>query len=203
MSLSDFVASRLSRPAGRVLDAPIRSLVQETLREGGYASPAEVQALRDEVKDLRGRAEALDKRIGELVRKADAARADADAARVAVSLARAEAAAAKATAESASAAAGDAAQAAAAPRPEPAPDPRIAELEARLAALSEQLTAPRSTPAAPPVVAAPAAAPPADVSKGGCKVPGCAEPLRSKGFCSAHYQQWRRGTLRGFESAAT
>jgi BMFP domain-containing protein YqiC len=32
----------------------------------------------------------------------------------------------------------------------------------------------------------------------GCRVPGCTGEHRSRGFCSPHYQQWRRGTLRGF-----
>ena len=31
-----------------------------------------------------------------------------------------------------------------------------------------------------------------------CKVPGCNDPYRSKGFCGRHYQQWRRGRLEGF-----
>ena len=31
-----------------------------------------------------------------------------------------------------------------------------------------------------------------------CKVPGCDAPIRSKGFCGRHYQQWRRGNLDGF-----
>lgn len=29
----------------------------------------------------------------------------------------------------------------------------------------------------------------------GCKVKGCNNKHRSKGFCNKHYQQWRRGTL--------
>jgi outer membrane murein-binding lipoprotein Lpp len=29
----------------------------------------------------------------------------------------------------------------------------------------------------------------------GCKVKGCPNKHRSKGFCNKHYQQWRRGTL--------
>lgn len=28
-----------------------------------------------------------------------------------------------------------------------------------------------------------------------CKVPGCNEPVRSRGYCGRHYQQWRRGRL--------
>ncbi|MDO9280529.1 MAG: hypothetical protein Q7U06_01375, partial [Pseudomonadota bacterium] len=34
-----------------------------------------------------------------------------------------------------------------------------------------------------------------------CKVPDCEDAVRSKGFCSPHYQQWRRGTLKGFVNA--
>lgn len=59
---------------------------------------------------------------------------------------------------------------------------RIDEMEARLIAVEEQgaqgLTGERT-----------------------CKVPGCTEPYRSKGFCGRHYQQWRRGRLEGFPSA--
>jgi hypothetical protein len=29
-------------------------------------------------------------------------------------------------------------------------------------------------------------------------VPDCSSAVRSKGFCSPHYQQWRRGTLQDF-----
>ncbi|MGC6508242.1 MAG: hypothetical protein ACON4U_07475 [Myxococcota bacterium] len=31
-----------------------------------------------------------------------------------------------------------------------------------------------------------------------CKVPGCTEPVRARGFCRAHYAKWSRGTLDGF-----
>ncbi len=33
-----------------------------------------------------------------------------------------------------------------------------------------------------------------------CKVEGCNEPYRSRGFCGRHYQQWRRGRLPGYEA---
>lgn len=141
MSLTDLFASRLSRPAGRVLDAPIRDIVHEVLKEHGYASPAEVQALRDEVRDMRGRVDGMEKRLADLQHLAEQARAEANLAR----------------------------QARASEAPVPAAAP--------------------STPAPAPLSAAP---------RGGCQVPGCNETVRSKGFCSAHYQQWRRGTLAGF-----
>ena len=35
-----------------------------------------------------------------------------------------------------------------------------------------------------------------------CKVPGCDDPFRSKGFCGRHYQQWRRGRLEGFPTTS-
>ena len=31
-----------------------------------------------------------------------------------------------------------------------------------------------------------------------CKVDGCTEKARGKGFCSRHYAKWRRGTLKGY-----
>ena len=31
-----------------------------------------------------------------------------------------------------------------------------------------------------------------------CKVPGCKEDVRARGFCRAHYAKWSRGTLEGF-----
>lgn len=32
----------------------------------------------------------------------------------------------------------------------------------------------------------------------GCKVHGCKDEHRSKGFCSKHYQGWRRGKIDGY-----
>ena len=87
---------------------------------------------------------------------------------------------------------------------------RIATLEA---ALEGQATpaapAPAEEPPAPEAQApeAPAAAP-AKSTRGRkslrhltCQIADCDEAHRSKGFCSAHYQQWRRGSLTGFVSA--
>lgn len=159
MRLSDLLSRLSSRPSGRALEAPIRAIVHEVLKEQGFASPAEVAALRSEAAGLKSRLEALDARLNELVQAAEAARAEARAARE-------EAASAKLAAE---------------------PDPRVAALEARVAELIAR-------PAAAPMGAAPLSAEP----RGVCKVPGCEQTVRSKGFCSAHYQQWRRGTLKGF-----
>ncbi|MES2639322.1 MAG: hypothetical protein V4850_07550 [Myxococcota bacterium] len=267
MAIRDVFASRLAGPAGRVLDAPIRDIVHEILREHGYASPAEVQALRDELRDLRMRVDGVDRRVSDLSAIAEGARAEAATAQAAAAAARTEAATAQAAAATAQAAAATA-RAEATPRPEPivsdagrtaalevrvseleaaltmalapAPasplvtDPLVLALEARVLELEAALAA-RATVIAPaPVAAAPAPpaekapAPPAEKApgqeaaakapeakapakeaaaplsaepRGTCKVPDCDDAVRSKGFCSPHYQQWRRGTLKGFVNA--
>lgn len=142
-SFADRLASRLSVPAARVLDGTIRDIAQQVLREGGYATPGEVDRLREELRDLSGRLSHVERRAAELSTAVETLRADRDAHK-----ARADAA------------------------------------EARLAALE-------SAPPAPAPARAEAVA--ADT---GCKVPGCTGTVRSKGLCSAHYQQARRGTLR-------
>ncbi len=30
-----------------------------------------------------------------------------------------------------------------------------------------------------------------------CRIPGCKRPYRAKGYCTVHYQKWRRGELAG------
>ena len=58
---------------------------------------------------------------------------------------------------------------------------RIDELEEKLATLEE--TTDRLVQSGTP-------------AKKVCKVPGCNEPVRSRGYCGRHYQQWRRGRLK-------
>ncbi|GDX80101.1 hypothetical protein LBMAG42_19120 [Deltaproteobacteria bacterium] len=168
MSVLDTLVSRLGRPAGKALDPTIRDIVQSVLKEHGYASPAEVQALRDEVRDMRARVDGMASRLDAVVKQADAARAEAGAAKEAAKEAKNAAPPAADTA---------------------ALSARIAELEAALAALAQKPAqlAPAAAPA--PLTAEP---------RGHCKVDGCGADVRSKGFCSPHYQQWRRGTLPGF-----
>src|SRR5687767_11292658 len=72
---------RLSRPSGKTLEAPIRAIVHEVLREQGYASPAEVQSLREEARELKTRLDRLEGRLDELAKLLDAARADLATAR--------------------------------------------------------------------------------------------------------------------------
>ena len=69
------------------------------------------------------------------------------------------------------------------------------QLDARLAALVENLkVAPAPAPAPQPVAA------PVPARREKCKVDGCDDPGRARGFCARHYQKWRRGTLPGFVS---
>ncbi len=143
--------------AGKTVEAPLRAIVHEVLKEQGYASPAELQAVRDELRGARARLDGLDARIGELTRLLEAARAE-------LQTARAPAA--------------------------PLENPRVDALEAELHSLAERVeTLGHATASGAALSAAP---------RGTCKVPECEQSVRSKGFCSAHYQQWRRGTLKGF-----
>ncbi len=159
MALSDLFSSRLAGPAGRVLDAPIRALVHEILREQGYASPTEVQALRDDARDLSGRVSRAESKLADLSRSQDATVAELKDAREALRASQGALSAAQA---------------------------ELAEARAALVA------------APTPVAVSPVVAPLQAEAKGACSVPDCGGTLRSKGFCSAHYQQWRRGTLDGF-----
>jgi hypothetical protein len=71
----------------------------------------------------------------------------------------------------------------------------LRDLSARLDAMRTELDAARAERAIGGGLAA------AGTPKLACTVPGCATPVRSKGLCSAHYQQERRGTLRPLPAA--
>lgn len=66
MPLRDVIVAALSRPAGKVVDGPVRDIVHEILAERGYASPAEVAALREETDTLRVSMRALEARLDAL-----------------------------------------------------------------------------------------------------------------------------------------
>jgi hypothetical protein len=191
MALSDIFSSRLAGPAGRVLDAPIRALVHEILREQGYASPTEVQALRDDARDLSGRVSRAESKLSDLTRAQDATVAELKDARELLRSSQGTLTASQGTL-TASQVALTAAQVALT-----AAQAELAEARAALAAAPVELAA-ASVATAAPQVALSAVAPLEAVARGSCSVPDCTGTLRSKGFCSAHYQQWRRGTLDGF-----
>ncbi len=66
MPLRDVIAAAISRPAGRIVEGPVRTIVNEVLADHGYASPAEVAALREEAQGLQGQLSGFSARIAEL-----------------------------------------------------------------------------------------------------------------------------------------
>lgn len=66
MPIRDIIAAALSRPAGRVVDGPVRDIVNEILADHGYASPAELAALKAEVDGLKGRLTTVDDKLAAL-----------------------------------------------------------------------------------------------------------------------------------------
>lgn len=219
MGVKDLFARVVSGSAGRVVETPVRDIVQEAFRQAEIPSPQELQAVRAEVSRLTAEVHALRNQLTALtdvvkvqqeqLERAEAERAKApapseDATRaVALAQANAEAIAAVSEAQSAALDAGLSAQRA-------VHDAAVAHLEAQLAELRAR-PAVEAAPAAPaaPAVAELAAAEPSDDDDAGrrgrkslshlhCKVPGCTEPHRSKGFCGKHYQAWRRGRIDGF-----
>ena len=201
MSFADRFASRLSAPASRVLDGPIRDIVQQVLREGGYATPAEVDQLHGEARELGRRVDALEARANELATQSEGIKGRLQAAETRATTLLGELHAATARLAASEGTTGSDATTAA----------RLAALEQELARtrheLADALAARAFVGVAPvtaveavveraPVAIAEAIAAPA--ARASCKVAGCGGNVRSKGFCSAHYQQWRRGTLKGF-----
>ena len=67
--------------------------------------------------------------------------------------------------------------------------PQAVDMDALIAGITERLTQQGWTPPRP--------------ASTQCKVPGCEEKSRARGFCARHYQQWRRGRLEGFPAPDT
>ncbi len=150
VAILDLFSSVVSKPAGRILESSVRTLVNDLIRDHDLASAAEVDALRRSLRGFEGRADDLQAKLGT---------AEAELAQLRDALATANASLAALQSESH----GHAEPEAPAPvEPEPTPAP-----------------APPATPDA-------------------CQVDGCTKKHRSKGFCSSHYQRWRRGTLAGY-----
>jgi hypothetical protein len=146
VAILDLFSSVVSRPAGRVLEGSVRTLVNDLIRDHDLASAAEVDTLRRSLRELEGRADGLQAKL-------DAAGAEVEQLR-------------KALEQS---------------------DARLAEAQRALSSHQHAAPAAEPTPVPEPEPAAE-----------GCQVPGCTNKHRSKGFCSPHYQRWRRGTLDGY-----
>ena len=162
MAILDLFSSVVSKPAGRLLESSVRTLVNDLIRDHDLASAAEVDALRRSLRGLEGRADDLQAKL---------ATADSELTELRDALARSDAALATATATLTS----------------------TADLTALQAEPDDH-----AEPEAPATVDRPTPAPAPPATPDGCQVPGCTNKHRSKGFCSSHYQRWRRGTLTGF-----
>lgn len=201
MSVIDLVAKAVSRPAGRIVEAPVREIVEEALRHASLASPQDVQGLRSDLAKFTAQLHELRNQLSSLTDSVKAVQSEVENAEMLAHEAnrKAEAALAMAREGEVHDLARDAANQANA-----AQEAVIAAL-AKLSALET-----RQAPPADPPVASPAATPPADEDDDdsrpgrkslehlGCKVEGCTEQHRSKGFCSRHYQAWRRSKLDGY-----
>ena len=197
MAIVDLLAGIVSGPASRVVEAPVRELVDEILRQQDIARPHEVaqlkreiQGLGKELEGLVGKLESIQKALDGLQTKSEAAPAKKAEAKPAAPKAPAKKAEAKPAAKKAPAKKAEAKPAAKeGARKEAEAKPAAKKAPAKKAASK---TAAKKTPGkrGRPSLA--------DL---GCKVKGCKGKHRSKGFCSSHYQQWRRGRLEGFVSA--
>jgi polyhydroxyalkanoate synthesis regulator phasin len=65
MPLVDVLRAALSKPAGKVVETPVRDLVDEILRDHGFAGPADVAKLRQEIAELQDRVAVLENRLRE------------------------------------------------------------------------------------------------------------------------------------------
>lgn len=227
MSILDVVARVVSGPAGRVVEAPVRDVVDEVLRSQPLANASDLRALNAEITRVSGQIKGLEERLTVLVNAVnelqhpnddeDPGKLAQEAAAKAIADARDEIIkAATASAEAAARAIiAEAATAPAAPAPAKKAAPKKAEKAAPKKAAPAKTEAKKAAPkkaeakkaeakkTAPAKKAAPkkaenAAAKPVDNKV--CKVPGCTGKYRARGFCGLHYQAWRRGSLEGFVS---
>ena len=63
MPLVDVLRAALSKPAGKVVEVPVRDLVDEILRDHGFVGPADVAKLRQEIAELQDRVAVLENRL--------------------------------------------------------------------------------------------------------------------------------------------
>lgn len=195
MSVIDLVTKAVSRPAGRVVEAPVREIVEEALRHANLASPQDVQAARTDLTKLSAQLHELRNQLGSLTDAVRGMQGEIEEASAAAKEASRKADAALALAREGEV--HDLARQAATQAQ--SAQSALGELRQRLERLE--------TPSAPHRAEEHHADSNEDddgrpgrksLEHLGCRVGGCAEPHRSKGFCSRHYQSWRRGRLEGF-----
>ena len=190
----------------RRLEEPVREAVETALSERTFVKPgdiadirAELSALKAEFAGLTGQLELLRGAVQATTAQAAEARRDSEHALATARQASQLATTATSTAEAA--------------------NDGLVGVEDRLAALMERLgrasapapvetkqaagqqaaskQAEASKRAAAPEAAA-STAPAAEAEQEPCRIDGCGDRPRARGFCNAHYRKWRRGTLPGF-----
>lgn len=114
MPLTDILSAALSRPAGRVVDGPVRDIVDEVLRDKGFAGPVELDRMRTDLGQLRTELGALAARVAAAEGEAAALRADRGTLERQVEAATARAASAEKRAQAAEASLAEALERAAA-----------------------------------------------------------------------------------------
>jgi len=194
MGLRSSLTSLLSNPAGRLLEGDLHERIQEVLASLPLARTSDVERLREEIEALR-RAPRADDRVSALEERVASLEKRLNMAMGAVQAATAKLVELQQTADQAQTQASQALQRAtsAAAAAESAVD-GISELEARVA----DIVAPGApAPAAPDGVADEEVHEQAE-GELRCRVPGCRNKHRARGFCGRHYQQYRRSTLEGF-----
>lgn len=170
-STRDFVAATVADQMLPYLRRPVEDVIYEVIDQRQIPTRTDFKELRDLVNNLRGQLTGATggvKRLAETTDELDERLAELEEKFEALEARLAAVESAKGLSE--------------------------ADVDAKLAALEARLAA-AAAPA--PAAAAPASPPPVRASAV-CKVPGCNNKVRARGFCAKHYQQWRRGTLPGF-----
>ena len=183
MAILEIVAGIIAGPAGRVVEAPVREIVHEVLRQHNLARPEDLHRVNSEVTSLRGEVQSLQGRLDELLNKIDSLATPAKAAPATAKKAAPAAAKKAAPAAAKKAAAKKAAPKKAAPAAAKKAAAKKAAPKKAAAKTSAKKAGKRGRPSLSHLI---------------CQIHGCKADHRSKGFCSKHYQTWRRGMLKGY-----
>ncbi len=200
MPLIDFVASLVSRPAGRVVQEPVKEIVYQAIREHDLVSTTDLDMLKRSLSAAESKLKTLEKHVSDLegqthelrsaLGKAQSSLKASDAVRKQL---RQEMGLLEKRLQQLQTS-GPHASSLPSHVPSRSLGPDVAEKRQM-----ELLDATGDATPSAPVVKKPEK-PKSRKKIKQCRIPGCTSPYRSKGFCSAHYQQWRRGSLKGYVS---